>query len=219
MTDLHDVVSPDDSGSDTFARFCYQAHATFPYCLRLVQGQGVTDVFAEHVEDIAVHDAGSWRFLQVKSGDPGRGPWTFAEALKSGAFRSLWRAYRTAGPVLEATYEVCLEGAVRNDDVLFRVVEEGELDDGSLDRLANDLGVTTDDIQDFTARLRVRSLSPLRSASAARCSSSTTRRTRPSGRSCRAAPAVRSSSPRATAGCRSFSEFRRWPVSTCRASA
>lgn len=86
----------------------------------------MTDVFAEHVENIAVHDAGSWRFLQVKSRDPGRGPWTFAEALKSEAFRSLWRAYRTAGPALEATYEVCLEGAVRNDDVLSRVVEEGE---------------------------------------------------------------------------------------------
>lgn len=31
--DPKDVEPPDDSGSDTFARFVYQAHAMFPLCL------------------------------------------------------------------------------------------------------------------------------------------------------------------------------------------
>jgi hypothetical protein len=158
MTERGHVVSPDDTGSDTFARFIYQAHATFPYCLRLARGEGVTDVFAEHVEDIAVRDGTSWHFLQVKSRDAGRGPWTFAEVVRSGAFRSLWRAYGAAGPSVEATYEVCLEGAVRNEDVLSAVVDTDEFDDDCLQRLANDLGVTIDDVEKFAPRLRVRRL-------------------------------------------------------------
>src|SRR5688572_17198904 len=73
MTEPDEVAAPDDTGSDTLARFEYQAHATFPYLLELVRGERVTEVFAEHVEDIAVHEQELWRFLQVKSRDPGRG--------------------------------------------------------------------------------------------------------------------------------------------------
>jgi len=54
MTDLKELVSLDDGGSDTVARYKYQAHVTFPYGLELVAGETVTDLSAEHVEDIAV---------------------------------------------------------------------------------------------------------------------------------------------------------------------
>src|SRR6476646_754998 len=103
MTDLHELVAPDDSGSDTFARFKYQAHVTFPYCLELAKGEDVTDVYAEHIEDIAVCESGSWRFLQVKSRKAERGQWTFGDVIQSGAIGSLWRAYRAVGGSVEAT--------------------------------------------------------------------------------------------------------------------
>jgi len=66
MTEPVQVVPPDDTGSDTFARFKYQAHVTVPYCLDLARGEEITSVFAEHVEDIAVEVGGSWRFLLLE---------------------------------------------------------------------------------------------------------------------------------------------------------
>src|SRR3954454_19518106 len=113
MSDPHELLSPDDSGGDTFARFKYQAHVTFPYCLLLARGEAVTDVYAEHIEDIAVCESGAWRFLQVKSRNPERGQWTFGEVLRSGAIRSLWRAYQAVAGSFEAKYEICLEGMLQ----------------------------------------------------------------------------------------------------------
>ena len=161
MTELPHVVSPDDTGSDTFARFKYQAHATFPYILQLIRDDKRTAVVPEHVEDIAVEVAGSWQFLQVKSRDPGRGPWTLSEVIESGAVGSLWRAYRAAQPH-SATFGVLLGGALRNGDVLVSRADGKEFDDASLRRLARECGVSPEEIGDFAARLVVRELPPLR---------------------------------------------------------
>src|SRR5258708_9759329 len=122
MTQPNQVVPPDDTGSDTFARFKYQAHVTFPYCFELTRDHAIENVFAEHIEDIALDLGGSWRFLQVKTRDAGLGPWTFKEVIHAGAVRSLWRAYQAVGASLEATYELQLEGALNNGDVLADLV-------------------------------------------------------------------------------------------------
>jgi len=87
MTDPHAIVTPDDSGSDTLARFQYQAHVTFPYCLKLATGDGVTDVYAEHIEDIAVRESDAWRFLQVKSRKPSAGNGRSARLLSRARLR------------------------------------------------------------------------------------------------------------------------------------
>ncbi len=166
MTDPHAIVTPDDSGSDTLARFQYQAHVTFPYCLKLATGDCVTDVYAEHIEDIAVRESDAWRFLQVKSRKPERGQWTIGEVIKSGAIASLWRAYQAAGRSVVATYEICLEGTLRKDDPLKALAEETELPDDTLVRLADECGVAVDEVFDFAGRLRVLELPELASIAA-----------------------------------------------------
>ena len=56
MTEPSELVAPDDSGSSTFARFKYQAHATFPHFFRLAHSEAVTEIYAEHIEDVAVRE-------------------------------------------------------------------------------------------------------------------------------------------------------------------
>lgn len=161
MTDLDALVSPDDHGSDTFARYKYQAHVTFPYVLELVTGEKVTDLFTEHVEDIAVLKSGTWRFLQVKSRNAERGPWTFSDVLDSGAFHSLWRAYQTAAGTFEAAYEICVEGTLRKDDPLQSLADGNGLDDPSLARVAAKFGATAEDVRPFADRVQMRFLPSL----------------------------------------------------------
>ena len=85
-----------DWGSDTFARFRYQAEATLPYCLSLVSSHSdIQAVIPEHLEDIAIKTDSGWRFLQVKTRNPERGLWGASDLLskKGGALRSLYRTY------------------------------------------------------------------------------------------------------------------------------
>jgi len=166
MTDLNALVSPDDHGSDTFARYKYQAHVTFPYVLELATGETITDLFAEHVEDIAVRKSGTWCFLQVKSQNAKRGPWSLSDVVQSGAFHSLWRAYQTASSSVDATYEICVEGALRKDDPLQRLADREDLDDDALTRVAAACGVAVEDVRPFAARLQLRFLLPLEAVAA-----------------------------------------------------
>lgn len=158
MSDPIDVVPPNDKGSDTFARYKYQAHVAFPYCFELVRSDEISNVFAEHVEDITIETPGSWRFLQVKTRDAGRGPWTLGEVLQSGAIRSLWRAYQAVGPSIDATYELQLEGALGNGDALAGLAHGDLPDEAFRARLAHDLAVDVGDVDLFASRLRVRDL-------------------------------------------------------------
>jgi tetratricopeptide (TPR) repeat protein len=164
MAQPEQLIPPDDTGSDTFARFKYQAHVTFPYCFELTRDQAIENVFVEHIEDIALDLGVSWRFLQVKTRDAGLGPWTFSEVVRNGAIRSLWRAYEAVGPSLDATYELQLEGALKNGDVLVDLAFSEARDAVFRGNLASAIGV--DDVTDidfFANRLRIRDL-PLRSS-------------------------------------------------------
>jgi hypothetical protein len=161
MTQPEHLMPPDDTGSDTFARFKYQAHVTFPYCFELTQGHSIQSVFTEHIEDIALDLGSSWRFLQVKTRDAGLGPWTFSEVVRTGALRSLWRAFQAVGPSLEATYEFQLEGALKKGDELAGIASGESTDDVFRIALAGAIGTTEEEVESFSSRLRVHDL-PLR---------------------------------------------------------
>ena len=104
-----------NAGSDTLARFRYQAEVTLPYCVSaLLSANDIVAVVAEHHEDIALKTKTGWRFLQVKSRNPERGLWRAADLFaKGGALRSLYRTYlATVGE--DHSLELVLEGAVKN---------------------------------------------------------------------------------------------------------
>ena len=109
-----------DAGSDTLARFRYQAEVTLPYCVSaLLSENDIVAVVAEHLEDIALKTNTGWRFLQVKSRNPERGLWRAADlfAKKGGALRSLYRTYLlTEGE--DHSLELVLEGAVKTEDAI-----------------------------------------------------------------------------------------------------
>lgn len=121
------VMSESDAGSDTLARFRYQAEVTLPYCVStLLSLNEIEAVVAEHMEDIAVKTTTGWRFLQVKSRNPERGVWTAAAlfAKKGGALRSLFRTYSlTAGE--DHSLELVLEGAVKTGNPI-RALRKGQ---------------------------------------------------------------------------------------------
>ena len=107
-----------DWGSDTLARFRYQAEVTLPYCLSMLSSsRDVLTVIPEHLEDITLRTEHGWRFLQVKTRNPERGLWTASHLFSKngGALRSLYRTYlltRSENPSLE----LLLEGAVKTHD-------------------------------------------------------------------------------------------------------
>ena len=59
-----DLTPPDDSGTDAFTRFRYQAHVAFRFCLRCYFDQGVTAVVAEHFEDVSTEAGGAPKIEQ-----------------------------------------------------------------------------------------------------------------------------------------------------------
>src|ERR1035437_1260020 len=96
--DPSQLVPSNDTGKSSFERFCYQAHIAFPYCLNCALGGDVVCVVAEHIEDLAVETNEGWRFLQIKTRDPEKGPWTLSDLTgKSGGLCSLLRAHRRLG--------------------------------------------------------------------------------------------------------------------------
>ena len=122
------VTSERDTGSDTLARFRYQAEVTLPFCVSALLSQNeIEAVVAEHLEDIAVKTTTGWRFLQVKSRNPERGLWRAADlfAKKGGALRSLYRTYcLTAGE--DHSLELVLEGAVKTRDPIGTLRQGGD---------------------------------------------------------------------------------------------
>lgn len=109
------MISDGDHGSETIARFRYQAEVTLPFCVSALLGENdIVAVIPEYLEDIALETKTGWRFLQVKSRNPERGLWTASAlfAKKSGALRSLYRTYLlTRGQ--DHSLELVLEGAVK----------------------------------------------------------------------------------------------------------
>lgn len=136
MTSVTAASPPDDSGSDAFRRFSYQAHVVFPLCLRLYFVGDVVAIYCEHWEDVLVEFTDDLRFTQIKTRDAGRGPWKYRHLLdEGGALRSLLRTHRALAALGEARpveYDICLEGAADSADEIMRLVVGG---DGASDEM------------------------------------------------------------------------------------
>jgi hypothetical protein len=163
--DPKDVEPPDDSGSDTFARFAYQAHAMFPLCLYAATGNEIQNIYAEHIEDVAVEFNDRWRFLQIKTRDPGLGPWKFSDVTsKGGAIHSLWRSYTAVGNGTAATYELHLEGHLGSGDAINHLRSvSGRSEETLITRVRNAVKGGDGEVRAFCTRLDVKFL-PVRAS-------------------------------------------------------
>jgi hypothetical protein len=107
-----DPSGAETAGSDTFARFRYQAKLTLLFWLGTFSERGPLSVYAEHIEDILLEYGDHWRLAQVKSRAPTAGPWTADELCADGeGVDSLCRAYAIAKDA-PCTFELFLEGPV-----------------------------------------------------------------------------------------------------------
>ncbi|GEM_PF-5491643 len=154
-----------DWGSDTLARFRYQAEVTLPYCLSALSFENdIVAVIPEHVEDIALQTTTGWRFLQVKSRDPERGLWTISELFKKGggALRSLYRTYLlTEGE--DHSLELVLEGAAKTNDPI-RFLRFHENRSPLVPMVMERLGTSRASAEDFLRRVTLNESAPPRSA-------------------------------------------------------
>lgn len=149
MTYPGDLIPPDDSGADTFARYCYQAYHAFPFCLDCILSRSVKSVTLEHIEDIVVEHTDHWRFIQVKTRDPEIGPWRLVDLLSdSGALNSLFRSYSILKGVT-CRFEAHLEGSIKRGDPLFQITEKKTLDGALLGRISRTLGCSTKECRRF----------------------------------------------------------------------
>jgi hypothetical protein len=165
-TDLTAMVPPDDSGSDSFARFCYQAHIAFALCLACARAEeGIISVVAEHFEDIAVECIDGWRLLQIKTRDPEQGPWRLAHVTKQGgALHTLYRSH-CALPDAPITLELLLEGPVASgDQISLLETHEGRCDPTLHATIRDRLNIAGDECSSFVSRLRLVKNLPARSA-------------------------------------------------------
>lgn len=159
-------MTPDrDWGSDTLARFRYQAEVTLPYCVSaLLFENDIVAVIPEHREDIALKTTTGWRFLQIKSRNPERGLWTAADlfAKKGGALRSLYRTYLlTEGE--DHSLELVLEGAIRTDNEIGAL--RPDQDRSPLVPMVMDkLDATRSSAEDFLQRVTLDESAPPRTA-------------------------------------------------------
>jgi hypothetical protein len=149
--------APDDTGTDTFARFRYQARVAFPFCIACALGRGVRSVVCEHIEDILIETDEGWRFLQVKTRDESRQPWRLSHLTGSGGgLHSLLRTHGAIGAV-RASLELHLEGSLaRDDERLQELTAPGGPRSASLiERVAPALRMSPADCAAFLARVRV----------------------------------------------------------------
>jgi hypothetical protein len=124
--DLDQVPDPDDTGSDTFKRYRYQAEAAFTACLDLALVQTVVSITPERIEDLLIEQADRWRFIQIKTRDPGLNAFTFAELLgDGGALRSVARTHEAVGDFddgRDIRYEIWLERGARTGNAIERLL-------------------------------------------------------------------------------------------------
>jgi hypothetical protein len=164
VTSVTTTPPPDDSGSDAFQRFGYQAHVAFPFCLRCYFADDVDEaviaIYCEHWEDLLVEYTAKLRFVQIKTRDASRGPWRYRYLLDDGgALRSLVRTHRALAELSEERvieYDIRLEGAVDSGDDIRRLLVGGDgADDGMCGRCADRLGIDHAEAEALLARVTV----------------------------------------------------------------
>lgn len=120
------IPDPDDTGSETFRRFRYQAEAAFVSCLDLALIRTVLSITPERIEDLLIEQADRWRFVQIKTRDAGLGAFTFADLLgDGGALRSVARTHKAIlnfDDGREIRYEIWLELGARSANAIERLL-------------------------------------------------------------------------------------------------
>jgi hypothetical protein len=95
-------------------------------CLDLALIQTVLSITPERIEDLLIEQADRWRFVQVKTRDPGLGAFTFADLLaKKGALRSVARTHEAIQEFddgREIRYEIWLELGARSSNPIERLL-------------------------------------------------------------------------------------------------
>ena len=143
-----------DSGSDTAARYRYQAEVTLPFCLNCALGTDIYSVVPEHIEDICLEGVSSWRFIQVKSRNPDLGLWILSDLVsKGGALRSLYRTHKQTETV-STSLEMILEGATKPKDLIEELKADGNHESQKLvSRVLESLEITADAATSFLKRV------------------------------------------------------------------
>jgi Cap4 dsDNA endonuclease len=151
------VVAPDDTGSSTFARFRYQAYVAMPFAVNCGLGADVVSIIPEHIEDLAIEYTDHWRFIQVKTRDPGLRPWRMSELLSArSGLHSLARGFRAVGPI-DATHELWVEGGLENGDPIQNLTTpSGRSDAGLVSSVSNAVGMSEADCRAFLERFRLK---------------------------------------------------------------
>ena len=148
----------DDTGSNTLARYIYQAHVAVPICIECASGGSVKSVVMEHLEDIAVETESGWRFLQIKTRNAERGPWKLRHVLEEGALKSLLRVFQVLG---EGDYslELHIEGAIVKNDNLQGLLSKDHPKRGDCQSaIAKKLDLVEPQLSFFMERLSVATL-------------------------------------------------------------
>lgn len=155
-----ELPAPDSGGSDAVAGFVYQARVTLPYVVLLGLEDDIDLVVCEHFEDVAIlHASGTWTFAQIKSRNPGQGPWTLAQVCRSsgGAFRSLLTTHRS---VRERGFPyrlgAWLEGPISIRDALYKISRGEPLADSELTTMADRLESDETECREFLDHVHVK---------------------------------------------------------------
>lgn len=168
MTGATAAVPPDDSGTDAFQRYGYQAQIAFPYCLRCYFEGDVTAVYCEHWEDLLIEYADRLRFVQIKTRNPSRGPWRYRHLLdQGGPLRGLLRTHRALTAINDSRgidYEIRLEEAVDStDQEITRLLINGDgPNDGMCATCSERLGIEEAEAAALLVRVTVRPNAPPR---------------------------------------------------------
>lgn len=161
MPGVESIPPPDDSGSDAFTRFRYQAHVAFQFSLACWTEHGVTAIYCEHFEDLLVESEEELRFIAIKTRDLAYGPWRLVDLCgSSGGFRSLLRTYRalhglddTRTVILEAR----LEGVLKKGDLAeeLRAPRDGDVSPELVAKCSELLACDGSEAEDFLRHVRV----------------------------------------------------------------
>lgn len=167
--DLDAIPDPDETGTDTFGRYRYQAQCSFAECMRCALTGDVVSVTPERLEDLLVEEPARWRFIQVKTRDAGRGAWLFGDLLDDGgALHSVLRTHLALAGFddgRELRYEIHLEGAAkRGDSIEMLLIPRGSGATAEMvERCRRRLRCTVEVAQVVLDRTRVRDQLPPRS--------------------------------------------------------
>ena len=161
-TDPKYIEPPDDSGSDTYARYRYQAKIIFPFVLSCGMGHDIVSVIPEHIEDLLIeYKNNKWRYLQIKSRDEHRGSWSFSHLIgRGGPLRSLYRSYKACKDV-NATFELALEHHISPHGTTKHLLKGDMANLDLINAVSDKLKITKQDAIDFLSKVKVlRNLPP-----------------------------------------------------------